>query len=98
VQSHRLEKGSRSKSTGLAPAKFKEDVGKLKEILIKKPGYNPASINFSVERDRNSGSVRLRFKFAREKVNRGIRFLGNAHVIRGNFARKWKPALVDVIC
>jgi len=82
VKSHRLEKEIKSKSnTALDDRQVKEDAEKLKEYY-QKTGYNQASINFSVERDRNSGFGTITFKIREgEKVKiADIRFLGNAHV------------------
>jgi outer membrane protein insertion porin family len=82
VKSHRLEKEIKSKSnTALDERQVKEDAEKLKEYY-QKSGYNQASINFTIERDRNTGFGTVTFKIREgEKVKiADIRFLGNAHV------------------
>ena len=89
ITSHRLEKEVKTKpNEALDERQVKEDAEKLKEHY-QKNGYNQASINYTVERDRTTGFGTIVFKISEgEKVKiSDIRFVGNdnvkAHIFLG---------------
>ncbi|MFT3867861.1 MAG: outer membrane protein assembly factor BamA [Nibricoccus sp.] len=91
VKPHRLEKEIKSKTNeSLDERQVKEDAEKIKEYY-QKNGYNQATINYVVERDRTTGFGTIIFKInegAKVKIS-DIRFIGNnnvkAHVLWGHF-------------
>ena len=82
VKRHRLEKEAKTKpNEALDERQVKEDSDKLKEYY-QKNGYNQASINYSIERDRATGFGTVIFKInegAKVKIS-DIRFIGNDHI------------------
>ena len=89
IKSHRLEKEVKTKpNEALDERQVKEDAEKLKEHY-QKTGYNQASINYTVDRDRVTGFGTITFKINEgEKVKiSDIRFVGNdsfkAHTFLG---------------
>jgi len=82
VKSHRLLKEAKTKANSpLDERQVKEDSEKLKEFYQKK-GYNQATVNYSIERDRSTGFGTVIFKIHEgERVRiSDIRFVGNAHI------------------
>ena len=81
VKPHRLEKEIKSKiNESLDERQVKEDAEKIKEYY-QKNGYNQATINYTVERDRGTGFGTIVFKInegAKVKIA-DIRFIGNEH-------------------
>ena len=82
IKSHRLGKEVKTKpNASLDERQVKEDSEKLKEFYQKK-GYNQISVNYSIERDRNTGFGTVVFKISegdRVKIA-DIRFIGNDHI------------------
>jgi len=82
VKSHRLGKEVKTKpNEALDERQVKEDAEKLKEYY-QKNGYNQALINYSIERDRDTGFGTVVFKInegAKVKIT-DIRFIGNDHI------------------
>ena len=82
IKSRRLEKEVKTKpNEALDERQVKEDAEKLKEHY-QKTGYNQASINYTVDRDRVTGFGTITFKISEgEKVKiSDIRFVGNDSV------------------
>jgi len=82
VKSHRLGKEVKTKpNEALNERQVKEDAEKIK-TYYQKHGYNQASINYTVERDRGTGFGTVVFKInegAKVKLT-DIRFIGNDHI------------------
>jgi outer membrane protein insertion porin family len=82
VRSRRLEKEVKSRSNlSLDERQVKEDSEKLREYYQKK-GYNQATVNYTIDRNRETGFGTVTFKIhegARVKIS-DIRFIGNDHI------------------
>ncbi|HEU5081663.1 MAG TPA: outer membrane protein assembly factor BamA [Opitutaceae bacterium] len=82
VRSRRLEKEVKSKAnSALDERQVKEDSEKIREYY-QKTGYNQATVNYSIERNRETGFGVITFKIRegeRVKIS-DIRFIGNEHI------------------
>jgi outer membrane protein insertion porin family len=82
VKSRRLEKEVQSKpNLSLDERQVKEDVEKMREYY-QKSGYHQIQINYSIERNKDTGFGNIIFKIsegAKVKIS-DIRFVGNAHI------------------
>lgn len=82
VKSRRLEKEIKTKSNlALDERQVKEDAEKIREYY-QKSGYNQVAVNYTIDRNRESGFGTVIFKLKegdRVKIS-DIRFVGNDHV------------------